>query len=308
MSTHLELRQLRYFVAVAEALSFRKAADALALTQPPLTRQVQALEDALGVQLLVRDRRGVELTAEGRDVLKAAQALLAQADALAGRYRRGQGSSGAGAQPTLRLGITTVVDASLFTWVEPALAAAKSEVTAGLKIEIRRQISQKSIADLMRGRLDAAVIGLPSQTHDLVVEKLTDDPLMVAMPSSHRLAKAGAVDLKALEPGPLFWFKRALNPAYYDHFERVFRQLGFAPDRLPEPQDHHVLLGLIADGQGVALVPRSLTAIARLGVVYKRLRRNGPFQIGLALAAPAEAGHPAVAELREMLRSRFPTR
>lgn len=300
MGTHLELRQLRYFVAVAEALSFRKAADALALTQPPLTRQVQALEDALGVQLLVRDRRGVELTAEGRDVLQAAQALLAQADALAGRYRSAKASR-AGAQPTLRLGVTTVVDASLFTWVEPALAAAQP----GLKVEIRRQISQKSIADLMRGRLDAAVIGLPSDTHDLVVEKLTDDPLMVAMPSGHRLAKARLVDLKALEPGPLFWFKRTLNPAYFDHFERVFRRLGFAPDRLPEPQDHHVLLGLIADGQGVALVPRSLTAIARPGVVYKPLRRNGPFQIGLALATPAGAGHPAVPELRDMLRSRF---
>lgn len=300
MGPHLELRQLRYFVAVAEALSFRKAADALALTQPPLTRQVQALEDALGVQLLVRDRRGVELTAEGRDVLQAAQALLAQADALAVRYRR-RSVDRAGAQLPLRLGVTTVVDASLFTWVEPALAAE----LPSLKVETRRQISQKSIADLRRGRLDAAVIGLPSDTHDLVVEKLTDDPLMVAMPSAHRLASARAVDLKALEPGPLFWFRRALNPAYYDHFERVFRQLGFAPERLPEPQDHHVLLGLIADGQGVALVPRSLTAIARPGVVYKRLRHNGPFQIGLALATPAGGEHPAVPALRAALRGHF---
>lgn len=300
MRTHLELRQLRYFVAVAEASSFRRAADRLALTQPPLTRQIQALEDSLGVQLLTRDRRSVELTTEGREVLRDAQALLAKADELAGRYHRGR-RDGAGTRPSLRLGLTTVVDAGLFTWMEPALAAMRP----GFRLDLRRQISQKSISDLRRGRLDAAVIGLPSDTFDLDVERLTDDPLMVAMPSGHRLAKRKRVDLKDLENGPLFWFKRTLNPAYFDHFEQVFRERDFTPDRLPEPQDHHVLLGLIADGRGVALVPRSMTAITRSGVVYKRLVREEQFQIGLALAYPAQAMHPALGGLLDTLRMHF---
>lgn len=300
MHTHLELRQLRYFVAVAEALSFRRAAERMALTQPPLTRQIQALEQSLGVQLLVRDRRGVELTAEGEVTLRDARELLAQADALTLRFRR-QASSVTGARSALRLGLTTVVDAALFTWLEPALRTRVPD----LRLSTRRQISQRSISDLLRGRLDAALIGLPSETFDLVIEKLTDDPLMVALPGNHPLAKLDSLALRDLGAGPLFWFQRSLNPAYYDHFETLFRRLGFAPERLREPHDHHVLLSLIADGQGQALVPRSLTVVRRAGVVYKHLKDEHHFQIGLALAYPTQGQHPGLQDLRSVLRERY---
>lgn len=300
MSTHLELRQLRYFVAVAEASSFRRAADRLALTQPPLTRQIQALEEDLGVQLLVRDRRGVELTPEGSEVLREARDILARADKLAERFLQRE-TPGLASRIPLRVGLTTVVDASLFSWLETALLGK----VPGLRLVIKRQISQLSINDLRRGRLDAAIIGLPSETSDLVVEKLTDDPLMVAIPSAHHLAQRQRIELWELAASPLFWFKRALNPAYYDHFEKLFRQLDFAPERLPEPQDHHVLLGLIAEGRGVALVPRSLTAIGRSGVVYKRLRFEEAFQIGLALTYRAQQRHVAVDVLRRTASEHF---
>jgi len=300
MSIHLELRQLRYFVAVAEASSFRRAADRLSLTQPPLTRQIQALEEELGVQLLVRDRRGVELTAEGAEVLREARDILARADKLAERFAQ-RAAPGPTTRVALRLGLTTVVDASLFSWLEPALLARES----GLRLIIKRQISQLSINDLHRGRLDAAIIGLPSETSDLIVEKLTDDPLTVALPSAHPLAQRRTIELGELAASPMFWFRRSLNPAYYDHFEKVFRRLDFAPQRLPEPRDHHVLLGLIAEGRGVALVPRSLTAIGRAGVVYKRLRYEAPFQIGLALAYRSRHRHAALDALRRALGAHF---
>ena len=300
MSIHLELRQLRYFVAVAEASSFRRAADRLALTQPPLTRQIQALEKDLGVQLFVRDRRGVELTAEGSEVLREARDILGRADKLATRFAQRE-TRGLASRAPLRLGLTTVVDASLFSGLEPALLGR----VPGLRLVIKRQISQLSINDLRRGRLDAAIIGLPSETSDLVVEKLTDDPLTIAMPGAHHLAQRQRIELKELAGTPLFWFKRSLNPAYYDHFEKLFQQLDFAPERLPEPQDHHVLLGLIAEGRGVALVPRSLTAIGRSGVVYKRLRLEDRFQIGLALTYRARQRHVAVDALRSTLSERF---
>ncbi|MGM9484866.1 LysR family substrate-binding domain-containing protein [Roseateles sp. NT4] len=244
----------------------------------------------------------MELTVEGREVLVRAQGLIAEADALAARFRGSQ--AGPTSKPTsLRLGLTTVVDAGLFTWIQPAL----EQRLPGLRIDLRRQISQKSIQDLVRGRLDAAVIGLPSATFDLVVQGLTHDPLVVAMSSRHRLAKRRTIDLKDLGRGPLFWFRRSLNPAYFDHFEHVFRARNFAPDRLPEPQDHHVLLGLIADDQGVALVPRSLTAIGRAGVTYIPLRQDAPFQIGLALAYPAQHTHPSIPALLVELRRHFKT-
>jgi DNA-binding transcriptional LysR family regulator len=297
MPAGFELWQLRYFVAVAEEGSFRRAAERLAVTQPPLTRQLQALEALVGHALLERSRRGVVPTAAGAALLVRSRALLADADAMLAQARRG-----AAGAARLRLGITTVVDAAQFDWIEPALQAA----WPGLRVEPRRQISQASVADLRRGALDAALIGLPSETAGLVVERLTDDPLVAALPRTHPAARRRAVALADLGHDTLFWFERRLNPAYFDHFERVFARLGFRPGRAPEPADHHVLLGLVAAGRGVALVPRSLTSISREGVAYRPLREDPrDFQIGLALATRAGEPAPATALLRRILAGRY---
>jgi len=292
-----ELWQLRYFVAVAEEGSFRRAAERLAITQPPLTRQLQALEALVGRPLLERSRRGVVPTAAGAALLAGARALLARADALLAEARRPAPEA-----PRLRLGVTSVVDAAQFDWIEPALQAA----WPGLRLETRRQISQASIADLRRGALNAALIGLPSETPGVVVEQLTDDPLVAALPRAHPAARRRRIALADLAHDTLLWFERRLNPAYFDHFERVFDRLGFRPRRAPEPADHHVLLGLVAAGRGVALVPRSLTRTSREGVVYRPLREDAQdFQIGLALATrPGEAA-PATALLRRLLAGRY---
>ncbi len=297
MSASLELWQLRYFVAVAQELSFRRAAERLSITQPPLTRQVQALEELVGTRLFDRDRRGVALTPAGVDLLVDARHLLAAADALLASAR-----SRATRAPRLRLGITTVVDAQQFAWLEPALRAARPE----LRVSWKRQISQASIADLRRGTLDAALIGLPSETAGLLVEQLTDDPLVVALPASHALRARRRLSVTDLAADSLFWFDRQLNPAYHDHFERVFDRLGFRPTRLAEPSDHHVLLALVAAGEGVALVPRSLTSISRAGVIYRPLRDDpADFQIGLALAWPPGDATPQFDLLRRLLRQRY---
>lgn len=266
---------MRYFIAVAEELSFRRAAERLSITQPPLTRQIQALEEQIGALLFERGSRGVSLTASGERLLVEARELLASADGLLHRLGRP-----ADRPATLRIGITTVVDASLFTWLEPALRRDRPD----LKLVQKRQISQRSIADLHKGRLDLALIGLPSITTGLAVDLLTADPLVAAIPEYHRLARRRIVSLAELGSDPLFWSSRSLNAAYHDHFNALFMQLSFDPPRLPEPADHHVLLGLIADGQGVALVPESLTVIARNGVRYKRLREADVLTMGLAAA------------------------
>jgi DNA-binding transcriptional LysR family regulator len=292
----IELWQLRYFVALAEEQSFRRAAERLSITQPPLTRQIRALEEEVGGLLFERRSSGVVLTATGEHLLVESRRLLASADALFSRL-----GQRAGRRASLRLGITTVVDASLFTWVEPAVA----EGLPGLRLVQKRQISQRSIADLRRGGLDLAIIGLPSDTTGLTVEPLTTDPLVAAIPERHRLARRRSIDLLELGQDPLFWFARPLNPAYFDHFGALFRGLGFDPPRLAEPPDHHVLLGLIADGQGVALIPRSLTSIARTGVLYKALKASEALTVGIAVAyPPGRLGAPSVWLLRR-LREHF---
>ena len=296
VTSRLELRHLRYFIAVAEELNFRRAAERLSITQPPLSRQIQALEDEVGARLLERDRTGVALTPAGSAFLPEARVLLARAESLVARTRQRAPETAA-----VRLGITTVVDASLFTWLEPALRLRAPQVTLIQK----RQISQRSIADLRRGALDLAIIGLPSVTTGLTVEILSDDPLVAALPASHRLARRKLISLPELNADALFWFSRSLNPAYFDHFGALFRQLGYDPPRLKEPADHHVLLGLIADGQGIALIPSSLTSIARHGVIYKPLKERSLLKIELAAAhAQAALPRPACLVLQE-LRMRY---
>jgi DNA-binding transcriptional LysR family regulator len=295
MQPRVELWQLRYFVAVAEELSFRRAAERLSITQPPLTRQIQALEETVGSRLFDRDRGGVLLTSTGNHLLTEARKLLADADAMLTRVKQR-----AEWRIELKLGITTVLDPALFTWVEPALKAREPS----LRVVQKRQYSQRSVADIRRGALDAALIGLPSDTGDLNIERLFADPLVAALPATHTLSRRRRLSLLELAGDVLFWPQRRVNPAYFDHYEKLFQAHAFNPERLPEPADHHVLLSLIAAGEGIALIPASLTSIARAGVVYCALKEQAELRIEVALAWSPETENPALLLLLDVLRER----
>lgn len=301
MSQQLNLRQLRYFVAVAEELNFRRAAERLFITQPPLSRQIQMLEETVGARLLDRDRGGVRLTEAGERFLADARALLRESDQVMTRVRP---EGAANDRPLLRLGITTVVDVGLFAGIEPAF----EKRFPGERVSIKRQISAHSVRDLNQGRIDVAVIGLPSRADGLTVEPLFDDPMVACIASSHRLARRKRVSIVDLGDDRLFWFERKLNPAYYDYCERVFERVGFSPQRMPEPADHHVLLGLIAEGQGFALVPESLHTVTRKGVTFKRLVEGEQLciRVGVAYQPTREGGQvqALVAMLRELIAAR----
>jgi len=296
MQAGFELWQLRYFVAVAEELNFRRAAERLAITQPPLTRQIQALEEIVGAPLLERDRSGVSLTSTGTHFLKEARKLLADADAMLARVRQR-----AERQDELKLGITTVLDPALFTWLEPAL---KIQLPS-LRLQQKRQHSQSSVMNIQRGTLDAALIGLPSASGDLQIERLFVEPLVAALPAGHALRGRRRISLMELADDTLFWSPRRINPAWFDHYEKLFQARGFNPAREPEPADHHVLLGLIAAGQGVALIPASLKSIARSGVMYCELKEQAELNIEVALAWAAGTRNPVVPLLLEVLRRQY---
>ena len=294
MQARVELWQLRYFVAVAEELSFRRAAERLSITQPPLTRQIQALEEIVGARLFDRDRARVLLTSTGTHLLKEARKLLGDADAMLVRVRQR-----AEQRLELRLGITTVLDPALFTSLQPALKAREPS----LRLVQKRQYSQQSVADIRRGALDAALIGLPSETDGLIVERLLVDPLVVALPAGHALSKRRRISLMELASDTLFWPQRRINPAYFDHFEKLFQARGFNPSRVAEPADHHVLLSLIAAGEGIALIPSSLKSIARAGVVYCELKEQAELRIEVALAWLPDTTNPALTVLLDVLRT-----
>lgn len=294
MARHPKLRQLRCFIAVAEELCFRRAAERLFMTQPPLSRQIKMLEETVGARLFERDRQGVRLTEAGEHLLVDARALLQESEAMVLRLRPQNRDT----KPIVHLGITTAIDVSLFAWIEETFR----ERIPGGRIHVKRQLSVRSIRDIDQGLIDAAIIGLPCHTPGLAVEHLRDDPVVACIASSHPATKRRPLSIQDLRGDCLFWFERKLNPGYYDSCQVVFDRAEFAPRRVPEPADHHVLLGLIAEGQGFALVPRSLSSIRRKGVVYQHIAEGDDLAVRIGMAYNAVATSDAVQAMVAMLR------
>jgi len=295
MRETVNLRQLHYFIAVAEELSFRRAALRLCITQPPLSRQIKALEERLNTTLFERSSQKTALTDAGERFLAQARQLLHHADTMTAQF-----SAPTAAREELRIGITSVVDASLFSWVE----AEYAQRLPNIRLHVTHQISAQSIRELNAGVLHAAIIGLPSRTAGLAVEHLFDEPMMVALSTTHPAAKRRTLALRDFTADTLYWFDRKHNPAYFEHCERVFARLRFQPARTLEPDDYPTLLSLVAQGRGITLIPRSLRAVKRSGIVYKNLAEGAQLGIGLALAWRAGEPSEEVAEFAALVRGR----
>jgi DNA-binding transcriptional LysR family regulator len=152
-------------------------------------------------------------------------------------------------------------------------------------------------------RLHAAFIALPTESGGLDVAVLDQQPLLVAMRASHRFARRRTLQLSDLADEPIFWFERARQPAFFDHCERVFARHNFAPTRVREPVDHHVLLAEVAAGRAIALLPKSFTSLQRRGVVYRSLREGDELAVGIGLATRVE-DHEVRDLLKKCMRAR----
>jgi DNA-binding transcriptional LysR family regulator len=272
MTDRLDSRSLRQFVAVADTLSFRQAAETLHMSQPPLSRAIRQLESRLGTPLFERNTQSVALAPAGQRLLPLARRILrlmAEAqDVVTAPH----------VPDRLRIGVTSAVDSQWFQKLARAMEAERVQPV------LTSDTSPRLVRLLSRGRLDAAFIALPTLAPGLEVDMLEKQPLIAALPASHRLARRRTIALGDLASDALFWFRRARQPAFYDHCRAVFERHGYAPARLEEPEDHHVLLASVASGRGVALLPASFAAIRRDGVIYKRLRESSELYVGIGLA------------------------
>ena len=298
MSQSIDLRQLRYFIAVTETLHFGRAAEQLHISQPPLSRQIRLLEEALGVALFQRGKAAVRLTEAGAAFLPEVRRTLAQAEKAVAAARAARPADAPSAGQFV-LGYTTVFDRSAI----PDVLEPLSRQFPDWRISMRGQHSISLVRALRQGAMDAAFIGLFTEAPGLVVRTVREEPLVVALPSGHALARRRQLALADLAgPGapPLYWFERRLNPGFYDHCQAYFERVGFAPALLPEPADHHITLGLIAEGRGVALVPASMRQVRRHGVVFRPLkpdREGGALTMGVALAYRADNPSPLLPAL-----------
>jgi len=278
MTHRLDSRALSLFLAVADAQSFRQAADTLHLSQPPLSRAIRELEERLGMRLFDRHTQGVNLTEAGHKLLPYARAvgeLLRKAEAALAAQ---------GLPPTLRLGLTSAVEPAWFRGLPQRIEAHHP----GTVVSAFSDTSPRLVRQLRTGRLDAAFIALPTDTEGLDATELDRSPMIVAMSSAHPLARRRMVRLADLAKEPVFWFERARQPAFYDHCQRIFARHGLALRKLREPTDHHVLLAEVASGRGLALLPRSFVSLRKAGVAYRSLAEGDELAVGIGLATPKD--------------------
>jgi DNA-binding transcriptional LysR family regulator len=290
-----DLRQLRYFVAVAEELSFTRAAQRLHLSQPPLSQQVRALEEDLGARLLERTKRRVALTEPGRLFLDEARKILAQAEAA----RQTVAGAAAGYSGRLRL----AYPASLS--FHPALPQALlrfSAVAPGVQLELGEMYTEAQYAALLAGQIDAGFVrALPKNSHaghSLRIKVLDHEPLLLALPSTHRLARRKTLRLGDVGAEAFVAQPRAYSTTLYDTLVQLAARAGFHPTIRQEAQQVTGLLALVSAGVGLALVPASLRAVQLAGVSLVRLVDDGAMLL-LALACRADDSSPVLKRFLE---------
>jgi len=198
----------------------------------------------------------------------------------------GAAKAGRPAQQALRLGLTTSVEAGVFCQLIAALEQSR-------QLSVTYAPSPRLVAGLRAGRLDAALIALPTQTFDLTVRELAQQALVAAVPSRHPLARRRRLSLKDIGGETVYWFSRARQPAFFDHCHAIFSEHGFRQAFAAEPEDHHVLIADIAAGKGIALLPESFAALKLAGVAYRKLEEGDELAIGLGLAYREGARLPA---------------
>ncbi|EIK93459.1 transcriptional regulator, LysR family protein [Pseudomonas sp. M47T1] len=295
MTDSIDLRQFRYFVALSETLNFGRAAARLFICQPPLSRQIRQLEDDLGVALFERTRTGVVLTAAGAAFLPEARRTLAQAQKAIASAK----SAGASAARQFVIGYTTVLDRSAF----PDVVAALQGDFPDCRIVVKGKHSVSLVRDIKNGVMDAAFIGLHTDARGLVQQTLIEEPMLAALPARHPLARKRQLGFDDLASETIFDFERRLNPGFHDYCQAFFQRIGFTPATLPEPADHHILLGMIAEGQGIALIPASLQNVKRQGVAFRRLKpREGGLTAGVAVTYADDNASPVLRAFLERVR------
>lgn len=292
----MDIRQLKYFIAVAEERHMGRAAERLHLSQPPLTRQIQSLERDLGVQLFIRTARGVEVTDAGETLLRDARAirlLLTQAGERA--QRAGKGEVG-----TLDVG---VFGSSLLNVIPRLLArfgASRPDVTIALHNAHKRM----QIEALRQRRILIAFDRFLSVDPDLTIETVTEEPLLVALNRQHPLASNAQISLDALRHEPL------MLPAGIDsHIGSRLLQLckvqGFEPQVVDGGGEVITTVALIASDarSGVSLVPGSMATLQMPNVVYRPLKTRGKATVELHCLYRTDERSPLLLSLLETVRA-----
>ncbi|MBE2315940.1 LysR family transcriptional regulator [Solirubrobacter sp. CPCC 204708] len=295
----MELRHLRAFVAVAEEKHFGRAADRLHMAQPPLSQQIRRLESELGVELLHRTTRKVELAPAGEVFLERARALLQDAEqAKEDAQRAARGEVG-----KLAVGFTGSATYALL----PALAAALRQQLPGVELDLRGELlTPAQVQGLTEHTLDLALLRPPVKRRDLTIEVVVTEPLVAVLPQHHRLAERTEVPVEELKTEPFVAYPSHFRSVLHDAVEQTCAAHGFKPNVALEVAETATLVSFVAAGIGVSLVPLSVTRFAVVGAVYRPLAGD-PTRVELALAYRHDDASPVLARALEIVRHALTT-
>lgn len=297
----MELRHLRYFLAVAEEGHITRAAERLGIQQPPLSQQIRALERELEAQLFQRRPRGVELTDAGRALVTDARTILALVDRAVATVRQtAQGHRG-------RIAVGFTSSAPFHPFVPRVIRAFRDAYPA-----VALTLEENGTADLVQalrtGRIDAAFIRSPiADVPQLVVRPLLAEEMVVALPIRHRLAaRKGAradarLPLRSLAAETFILYRRPSGPGLYDAIISACRRAGFSPTIGQEAPLIVSTLNLVAAGLGVSIVPASLRRQHMDGVVYRRLSSQTQLRAPLNLAYREDGTSPALRQFVDLV-------
>ncbi|PZX24776.1 putative transcriptional regulator, LysR family [Cupriavidus phytorum] len=259
----MEFRHLRYFLVLAEELHFGRAARRLAISQPPLSLNIQQLEASVGARLFDRDSRGVRLTAAGRAFRESATALLAQAEAARVLAREIE----AGAVGRLRVGF---VGSMLYRGLPQTLREFEAAYP-GIHVALTELNSQEQIDALLHDELDAAFIHTGRVPDTLQATLVHAEPFVCCLPADHALAALAELPLTSLRGEPFVLFSRKASPDYYSRIFDMCAAQGFFPQIRHEVRHWLSVVSLVSQGMGVAVVPAALARSGMAGAAFRPL-------------------------------------
>ena len=290
----MELRHLRYFVAVAEERHFGRAAARLHIAQPPLSQQIRRFEAELGEPLFYRTTRRVELAPAGEVLLERAGDILAAVDAALDDARR----AARGEFGRLAIGFT---GSSTYAML-PSLAAAMREVLPGVVLDLRGELlTPAQVAGLLDGTLDLGLLRPPVRERELSTEVLHSEPLVAVLPESHPLAGADVIALELLVGEPFVTYPSHFRSVLHDAVEDACAAHGFRPLAAHEVAETATLVSFVAAGLGVSLVPASVCKMTVEGAVYRPLAQDAT-RVELAAAWRSDDDRPVLRRALDVIR------
>ncbi len=284
----MELRHLRYFVAVAEELHFGRAAERLYIAQSALSQQILSLEAKLGIQLLERTKRRVRLTAAGQALLEDTRNIIHQVEQAIERAQRvARGEIG-----QLRIGFTIL---ALHSVLPPMLATFRNRYP-NVQLMLSEMSTQAQLEALRTKQIDVGFLHPPINEPDLELFAIKTEAMMVVLPSQHPLARCKRLTVQSFSLYPLIIHPRYEGPVLYDQILQLYANADCQPTIAQEATTSPTRIGLVATGIGVTFVPEGLCTLNYPGIVYKKLSGSIP-RLSYAMAWQREDALPLVQSL-----------